>query len=111
MVFFVDRVVPGVDVVYYEQVPNVGADLLFSLAVGFLNASVYPFLAIMEIQITKLKLALFTFIISYASFAAIALVVFGVHATFPGMLFGGTLVWAMAFFTNYLELQHDLKKK
>lgn len=111
MVFFVDRAIPGVQVLYYEQVPNIGADILFSLAVGFLNASVYPFLAIMEISITKLKLSLFTFIISFASFSAIALVAFGVQATFGGVLFGGVLVWAMAFFTNYLEWQHDLKRK
>jgi uncharacterized membrane protein YvlD (DUF360 family) len=111
VVFFIDRVMPGVQVVNYEQVPNVGADILFALAVGFLNASVYPFLAILEISVTKLKLALFNFIISFVAFIAIALVPFGVHATFGVVLLGGTLAWIVAFFTNYLEWQHDLNRK
>lgn len=111
VVFFIDRAIPGVQVVNYEQVPNIGADILFALIVGFLNASVYPFLAILEISITKLRLALFNFIISFVSFSAIALVPFGVQATFGGVLLGGAIAWIVAFFTNYLEWQHDLNRK
>lgn len=111
VVFFIDRVIPGIQVASYEQVPNIGADILFALAVGFLNASVYPFFSILEISTTKLKLALFNFIISFVSFGAIALVPFGVQATFEGVLLGGTLAWIVAFFTNYLEWQHDLNRK
>jgi len=111
IVFFIDRVVPGIQVASYEQVPNIGADILFALAVGFLNASVYPFFAILEISTTKLKLALFNFIISFVSFGAIALVPFGVQATIGGVFLAGAIVWIVAFFTNYLDWQHDRKRK
>lgn len=111
IVFFVDRISPGIDIVYYESVPDIGADIIFSLIVGFLNASIYPFLAILEINVTKLKLAIFSFVISYAAFGAIALVPFGVQATLVGLLFGGTIVWIVSFFTNYLEWQHNVKRE
>jgi uncharacterized membrane protein YvlD (DUF360 family) len=56
VVFFVDRVAPGVEISYFEQVPNVGADILFSVIVGFLNASVFPFFVILELELTILQL-------------------------------------------------------
>jgi len=107
IVFFVDRVSPGVEVTYYEQVPNVGADILFSLVVGFLNASIFFFLIILEIDITKLKLAIFSFAISFGSFLAIAIFPFGVRIVNPwGVIIGGGIVCAVSFFTNFLEWKH-----
>lgn len=107
VVFFVDRVSPGVQITYFEQVPNMGADILFSLLVGFLNASVFPFLMILELKISKLKLAIMTFIISYGAFTIIFLVPFGIQVTGPsGILIGGSLVWLVALFTNFLEWKH-----
>jgi uncharacterized membrane protein YvlD (DUF360 family) len=108
MVFFIDRVGPGMEIDYFEQVPNIGADLLFAAIVGFLNASVFPFLAILELTVSRLKLALFTGVISYGSFAVIAVIPFGVQVVnFWGFLVGGSLVWAVAYTANYLEWQRD----
>jgi uncharacterized membrane protein YvlD (DUF360 family) len=108
VVFFIDRAAPGVEITYFEQVPNIGADILFSLIVGFLNASVFPFLTILELKISKQRLALYTLIISYGAFGAIAVIPFGVRVvSFLGFIFGGTVVWAVSYFTNFLEWQHD----
>jgi uncharacterized membrane protein YvlD (DUF360 family) len=110
VVFFVDRVAPGVEISFYEQVPNIGADILFSLIVGFLNASIFFFLVLMEINITNLKLGLFSFVISFASFLAIAIFPFGVEVVSAwGVIVGGGIVWAVAFTSNYLEWQHYKK--
>lgn len=110
VVFFVDRVAPGVEISYYEQVPNIGADILFSLIVGFLNASIFFFLALMEIKITRFKLALFSFVISFAAFLAIAIFPFGVQVVNAwGVIIGGGVVWAVAYVSNYLEWQHYKK--
>lgn len=107
VVFFVDRVAPGVEISYYEQVPNIGADILFSLVVGFLNASIFFFLILMEINITLFKLALFSFVISFGSFLLIAIFPFGVEVVSAwGVIVGGGVVWAVAYFSNYLEWQH-----
>lgn len=104
IVFFVDRASPGIQIQNYENVPNIGADILFSLVVGFLNASVYFFFALMESKITLLKMGLITFIVSFGAFIVIAIVPFGVRVVNPlGVIIGGTVVWIVAFVTNYLE--------
>lgn len=110
IVFFVDRVAPGVEIADFENVPNIGADILFSLIVGFLNASIYFFLVLLELPITKLKLALFTFVISWGAFITIAIVPFGVRVVNVwGVILGGGIVWFVAYLTNYLEWRHDQK--
>lgn len=109
-IFFINRVGPGLEVGFYEQVPNIGADILFSAVVGFLNAAVFPFLFISELNPTPRKIALLTFVISFASFVAIALLPFGVQAvSIVGVLVGGLFSWAVSFLTNYLEWRQDIK--
>lgn len=110
IVFFIDRVAPGITIESYEQVPNIGADILFALIVGFLNASIFFFLAILELKITNLKLALFSFVISFAAFITIAIIPFGVRVVNPwGVILGGGIVWIVSFFTNHLEWKHYQK--
>ncbi|MBI5272837.1 MAG: phage holin family protein [Chlamydiia bacterium] len=107
MVFFIDRISPGIEIVYFDQVPNVGADILFSILVGFFNASVFPFLAILELKITKLKLAVMTGVISFAAFTIIAVIPFGVRVVSPlGFFFGSLVIWGVGYFSNYLEWTH-----
>ncbi len=104
IVFFVDRVMPGVEISNYEAVPNIGADILFSLVLGFLNTSVFFAWALLEAPITHLKLAVPTFIISFGGFLLIAIFPFGVQVVNAGgVIFGGGLVWLVAYLTNYLE--------
>lgn len=107
-VFFIDRISPGIEIIYFEQVPDIGADILFSILLGFLNASVFPFLALLELNISKLKIAIMTFIISYGAFGVISVISFGVRIIDPaGFFVGGTLVWIVAFLSNYFEWKHD----
>ncbi len=108
VVFFIDRVAPGIEIAQFEQVPNVLADLFFSLIVGFLNASIFPFYAIMEIPFSIQKLAIISFVISFGAFTVIAVVPFGVHVVaFSGVVVGGLVVWATSCVCNYLEWRSD----
>ena len=110
VVFFVDRVSPGVEIIYFEQIPDIGADILFSILVGFLNASVFPFLMILELNPNKLKMAIMTFCVSYGAFIVISMIPFGIQVTNPsGVFVGGTLVWFVAFATNYMEYKHHTR--
>jgi len=106
IVFFVARVMPGIHIKFYENVPNIGADILFSAALGFFNSIIVPTLVAMEVKITNLKIAIIGFFISYISFIIISIVDFGITANIVGILIGGSLVWIFSFFTNYLELKH-----
>lgn len=109
-VFFIDRVAPGIQIDAFEQVPNIGADLLFAMILGFLNATVFPFLAILELKPTLAKMAVATFFITFIGFISIAIFPFGVRVVGPlGIIIGGGVVWAVAFFTNYLEWKTDVK--
>lgn len=110
IVFFVDRVAPGVEIGSYQQVPNIGADILFALIVGFLNSSIFFFLAILELKISNLKLGVVTFVVSFLAFIVIAFVPFGVRVVNAwGVIIGGGIVWSVAFLTNHLEWKHYKK--
>lgn len=110
IVFFVDRVMPGVEINSYENVPNIGADILFSLIVGFLNSSIFFFLVILELSITRLKMAVFGFVISFGAFLIISILPFGVQVVNAwGVILGGGLVWFVSYLTNYLEYKHYKK--
>jgi hypothetical protein len=91
----------------YEQVPNIGADLLFAMIVGFLNASVFFFLVLMEATVTRFKLAVMTAAISWIAFLIISVIGFGVQVeTFFGFIIGGAFVWLVAYVSNFLEWKH-----
>ena len=110
IVFFIDRVAPGVEIASFEQVPNIGADILFSLIVGFLNSSIFFFLALLELSITHLRLAIISFIVSFGAFLVIAIIPFGVRVVNPwGVIIGGGVVWGVALLTNCLEWKHYKK--
>lgn len=109
IVFFAARVLPGITIEFYENVPNIGADILFSLTVGFLNSIIVPVLVLLEVKINNLKIAVIGFLISFLSFIIIGIVDFGIRADVLGIILGGSLVWICSYFTNYLELKH-LKK-
>lgn len=107
IVFFVDRVAPGVEIASFEQVPNIGADIFFALVVGFLNSSIFFFLVLLEAAITNFKMALMSFVVSFGAFLLIAIVPFGVRVVNPwGVLIGGGIVWLVAVLTNHLEWKH-----
>ena len=111
VVFFVNDIIPGIHIQYFEHVPNIGADLLFAAIVGILNSLIFPFLRIADLKPTLMKIVIIAFVISFTSYIIIAFVPFGVQATsFGGVVFAGILVWAMAVFTNYLEMKHYLPK-
>jgi len=107
IIFFIDRVSPGIEIENFENIPNIGADVLFALVVGFLNASVFFFLALLEAKITNIKLALITFLVTFTGFIAIGIFPFGVRVVNPlGVIVGGGVVWVVAYISNRLEWKH-----
>ncbi len=107
IVFFIDRVSPGLEIDNFENVPNIGADILFALIIGFLNSSIFFFLALLELSITNLKIVVMSFIVSFSAFIIIAIVPFGVRVVSPwGVIIGGGVVWGVALMTNLLEWKH-----
>lgn len=107
IVFFVDRVIPGIQIVNYEGVPDVINDVLFASVVAFLNASIYPAFYIAGVKATTLAMGICAFIISFGSFLLIYFVDVGVSAeSFFGVILGTIIVGSMSLFTNILEKKH-----
>ena len=108
-VFFIVGVGPGIEVGQYAHVPNIGADILFSGLVGFLNASIFPFLFILEVKPTPIKMTILSFFISFIPFLILANVSLGIHVNALGVTVGTLFVWAAGSFTNYLEWRQDIQ--
>ncbi len=109
-VFFIARIAPGIEISLYQRVPNIGGSLLFALIIGFFNASVFPALFIFEVAPSKMKIAVITGLISFLAFIFALFVPFGVRVLNGyGVLFGGLIVWGVAFLTNYFEWHRGAK--
>ncbi len=103
-VFILTRYAPGIASTYSQTSP-LGSDLLFAAVLGFFNASVFPFLIIIGILPTRLKLAVLTGIVSFGGFTMIAIIPYGFQPDVGGVVIGGALTWLVAFLTNYFELR------
>lgn len=109
VVLFVNRVIPGVQISTFQDVPNFGADLLFAAIVGFLNSSIFPALFILDLKPSMLKVAIVSFVISFGSYLVLAMMSFGVEIiSAGGVIFGGLIVWIGSMVTNYFEYRHTL---
>lgn len=111
IVFFVNRVIPGIQVATFEKLPDVIADVFFSLVLGFINAAVVYILMICNLKPSTFKLGISTFVVSFTGFAIMAIFPLGVEVqSFGGYLFASLIVWLIAFFSNYLERVHIFKE-
>jgi hypothetical protein len=110
IVFFINNVIPGIDVHYFENVPNIGADLLFSLIVGGLNSLIFPVLIGIETKIDLKKIAIISFVISFLSYIIIGVFDIGIKANAFAVVVAGLVVFLVSTFTNYLEFKHSYKK-
>jgi uncharacterized membrane protein YvlD (DUF360 family) len=54
---------PGIEVKYFESVPNIGADILFSFIVGLLNSLIFPIFVLFAIKPSFLRIYIGAFII------------------------------------------------
>lgn len=106
IVFFAARVVPGIQIQFFENVPNIGADIVFASVVGFFNSIIVPVMVGLNVRVTNLKILIFSFLVSFLGFFLIGIFNFGVKASFSGVIFGGLLVGVCSFFTNFLEFKH-----
>lgn len=107
IVFFVDRVIPGIEVVNFEGVPDVVDDIIFASIVALLNSCIYPALYMIDVKATLLRMGICAFVISFGAFFTLMHVQIGVSATtYGGVFFAGLIVFAMSLFTNVLEQKH-----
>jgi len=92
-VMIANRMAPGVTIADYERVVNIGADLMFSFIVGFLNTLIVPVCIGLNIIPTIKKIIIFSVIISFGSYIVLAVINYGIKIdAFYGVIFAGLIV-------------------
>ncbi|NGX43883.1 MAG: hypothetical protein K1060chlam3_00039 [Candidatus Anoxychlamydiales bacterium] len=111
-VFFVNHVIPNVEIDYYSKLPHIGGDLIFAFLVGFLNSLIYPVIVLFKIKSTHLKVGLSSFIISFAAYSIVNILPLGIKITAAGAyIWTSLIVWFVSYLTNHLEIKHYMKEK
>jgi len=92
-VMIANRMSPGVTIDSYEKVVNIGADLLVSFIIGFLNTLIVPTCISLNVTPTTKKITIFSAIISFGSYIVLALLGHGVKIdAFYGVIIAGSIV-------------------
>ncbi len=111
-VFFVDHVVPGIEIDYYTKLPDIGGDLIFSFCLGLINSLIFPAIVLLRIKPTHFKIGVSSFFITVASYSIVNVLPVGVHVTTAGSyIWGSLIVWFMSYFTNHMEARKYLHNK
>ena len=111
VVFFADHILPGIEVVDQTKLPHFGGDLLFSVALGFLNSLIFPFLKLVDRNLTALRIAMIALVLNFAAYALLKLLPVGIQViTVEGYILAAVVVSLGSFLTNYLELKHNRQK-
>ncbi len=111
-VFFVNHVIPEVEIDYYSKLPNIGGDLIFSFALGFVNSMIYPVIVLLKVRPSHFKVGLSAFFITFGAYSIVNLLPVGIKLTSAGAFIWCSLItWGMAYITNHIELTKYLRKK
>ena len=108
-VFFVNHVIPGVEIDYYSKIPEIKGDLVFSFCLGFICSLVFPALKYLKLKPSHFKIGFITFIISFGAYGVVNILPVGVRITTPtAFIWSGLIVWFGAYLTNHLEFSKYL---
>jgi uncharacterized membrane protein YvlD (DUF360 family) len=106
LVFFVNYLLPGIEVANITKLPHIGADLIFAAVLGFLNGSIYYGLKVFRQDPSILKIALIALILNFTAYAVVKFIPIGVHvAHLDGYLLAASGVGIGSFILNFLEMR------
>ena len=112
IIFFVNHILPGIEIDYYTKLPEIKGDLIFAFSLGFLNSLIYPALRMFHPRPTHIKIGLISFILSFGAYSIVNLLPLGIHVTKAGAyIWAGLIVWFGSYLTNHLELRHYQRVK
>jgi len=106
VVFFANHILPGIDVVSQTKLPHLGGDLMFAIALGFINSLIYPLLKLCN-QVSFLKIGGLALVINLVAYAILKIAPIGVHVvSFTGYFSAALIAAVGSFLTNFLEMKH-----
>ncbi len=81
IVFFVNYLFPGVDVVNQTKIPHIGGDIIFAAALGLLNSLILPLLKKINGAVGIVRIAIGTLVLNFAAYALLKVLPLGVFIT------------------------------
>lgn len=107
IVFFVDYLFPGIDVVNQSKIPHIGGDFFFALILGLLNSMVYPILRIIDRNSSIIRVSIVVFILNFLGYALLKLLPFGVYITSVEGYFAASLAVSLgSILLAYAQFRH-----
>lgn len=107
IVFFVNYLFPGIDVVNQTKLPHIGGDLIFAAILGLLNSLIFPLLRVMDKHTNLIRIVVVTAILNFAVYALLKLLPFGVFVTnVEGYFFGAIFVTLGSFLVSYFQYRY-----
>lgn len=110
IVFFVNYLFPGVDVVNQTKIPHIGGDLIFAVALGFLNSLILPSLKMINGSVGVVRISIVALVLNFAAYALLKLLPLGVFVTnVEGYLAASLVVSVGSILVSYAQLRHCRK--
>ena len=112
IVFFANHILPGIDVVNQTKLPHIGGDLIFAVALGFLNMLIFPVLKVILKEANWIKIAILSIIINFVAYAIIKIVPpVGIKiTTVQGYVIASLVVTVGSFITNFYLMKQSKPK-
>ena len=106
VIFFANHILPGIVVTNQTKIPHFGSDIPFALALGFLNAFIYPALRGLRGNAPMYLVIAIAIAMNFAAYGCVALFNFGIHInSFRGYLFVSSVVTIASCLANYFEMK------
>ena len=103
-IFFVNNMIPGIDVLKPTKLPNIQGDLIFAFALALLLSLIFPFFKLFRLHPDALKIGVASFCLSFLSYALLNFFPLEIKVqSFSGYFWGALVVFFSSFLTNYLE--------
>lgn len=104
-VYFVDHLLPGIELMKETRFPHLGTDLPFAIGVGLLNSLIYPVLKLIG-RSSALHIAIACLVLNFGIYALLKVLPLGIHVlTIKGYLLASFVVAAVSFATNYYSMR------
>ncbi len=108
-IFFVNQMIPGIEVVHPTKLPNIQGDLLFSLGFGFLLSLIYPLFRLFRSYPDAPKVGVASFCLSFGVYAILNFLPVEIKVTtFSGYFWGSLIVFFNSFLTNTLKCKSSI---
>ncbi len=103
-IFFVNHMIPGIDILHPTKLPNIQGDLIFAFSLGLLLSLIFPFFKLFRLHPDLLKIGVASFCISFVSYAVLNFLPVEIKVqSFSGYFWGAFVVFSSSFLTNFLE--------